>query len=59
MTSPLPPSDSRPVVFSKKPARANTHTLFAYYPDADGARIEIVDRALVADWSGFLETTMA
>jgi catechol 2,3-dioxygenase-like lactoylglutathione lyase family enzyme len=39
--------------------RGDTLTLFAYYTDAAGVRIEIVDRALFPDWPGFLEATMA
>lgn len=31
-----------------------TLTLFAYYLDPNGVRIEIVDRALFPDWPGFL-----
>jgi catechol 2,3-dioxygenase-like lactoylglutathione lyase family enzyme len=31
-------------------------SLFAYYVDADGTRIEIVDRALCPDWPGFLQS---
>jgi hypothetical protein len=31
-------------------------SLFAYYVDAFGARIEIVDRALFPDWAGFLQS---
>ena len=37
----------------------DTLTFFAYYTDAAGVRIEIVDRALFPDWPGFLEATKA
>lgn len=30
---------------------------FAYHIDADGTRIEIVDRTVFGDWTGFLEST--
>jgi Glyoxalase/Bleomycin resistance protein/Dioxygenase superfamily len=33
--------------------------LFAYYSDAFGTRIEIVDRALFPDWPGFLQSQSA
>ncbi len=33
--------------------------LFAYYVDASGTRIEIVDRALFPDWPGFLQSMAA
>ncbi|BBZ45505.1 VOC family protein [Mycobacterium parmense] len=31
-------------------------TMFAYFIDAGGVRIEIVDRALFPDWPGFLDS---
>jgi Glyoxalase/Bleomycin resistance protein/Dioxygenase superfamily len=34
-------------------------SLFAYYIDAFGTRIEIVDRALFPDWPGFLQSQTA
>lgn len=37
----------------------DTLTFFAYYTDAAGVRIEIVDRELFPDWPGFLEATKA
>jgi hypothetical protein len=33
--------------------------MFAYYIDAAGSRIELVDRALFADWPAFLTTMSA
>ena len=36
-----------------------TISTFAYYTDPDGVRIEIVDRALFADWPGFLDSMRA
>jgi catechol 2,3-dioxygenase-like lactoylglutathione lyase family enzyme len=34
-------------------------TMFAYYTDPGGVRIEIVDRALFPDWPGFLKAMAA
>jgi catechol 2,3-dioxygenase-like lactoylglutathione lyase family enzyme len=34
-------------------------SMFAYYTDSAGVRIEIVDRALFPDWPGFLEMMKA
>jgi catechol 2,3-dioxygenase-like lactoylglutathione lyase family enzyme len=34
-------------------------SMFAYYIDPSGVRIEIVDRALFPDWPGFLESLKA
>ena len=34
-------------------------SMFAYYTDPAGVRIEIVDRALFPDWPGFLEMMKA
>ena len=34
-------------------------SMFAYYTDPAGVRIEIVDRALFPDWPGFLESIKA
>lgn len=36
--------------------RGDVLTMFAYYVDPAGVRIEIVDRALFPDWPGFLES---
>lgn len=33
----------------------DTLSMFAYYTDPGGVRIEIVDRALFPDWPGFLK----
>jgi catechol 2,3-dioxygenase-like lactoylglutathione lyase family enzyme len=41
-----------------KPSGARTPQ-FAYYVDASGVRIELVDRALFPDWPGFLEMMKA
>jgi catechol 2,3-dioxygenase-like lactoylglutathione lyase family enzyme len=37
----------------------DTLTMFAYYTDPGGVRIEIVDRALFPDWPGFLKSMAA
>ena len=37
----------------------DTLSMFAYYIDAAGTRIELVDRALFADWPAFLTTMSA
>jgi catechol 2,3-dioxygenase-like lactoylglutathione lyase family enzyme len=37
----------------------DTLSMFAYYIDAAGSRIELVDRALFADWPAFLTTMSA
>jgi catechol 2,3-dioxygenase-like lactoylglutathione lyase family enzyme len=34
-------------------------SMFGYFVDASGVRIELVDRALFPDWPGFLETMKA
>jgi catechol 2,3-dioxygenase-like lactoylglutathione lyase family enzyme len=34
----------------------DTLSMFAYYTDPGGVRIEIVDRALFPDWPGFLKS---
>lgn len=34
-------------------------SMFAYYIDAAGARVELVDRALFGDWPGFLSAMAA
>jgi catechol 2,3-dioxygenase-like lactoylglutathione lyase family enzyme len=36
-----------------------TLSMFAYYTDPSGIRIEIVDRALFPDWPGFLKSMAA
>lgn len=36
-----------------------TLSMFAYYVDPSGVRIEIVDRALFPDWPGFLQSMAA
>lgn len=36
-----------------------TLSMFAYYVDPAGVRIEIVDRALFPDWPGFLQSMAA
>ena len=37
----------------------DTLSMFAYYTDPSGVRIEIVDRALFPDWPGFLRSMAA
>ncbi len=37
----------------------DTLSMFAYYTDPAGVRIEIVDRALFPDWPGFLKSMAA
>ncbi|WP_297697549.1 VOC family protein [Mycobacterium sp.] len=37
----------------------DTLSMFAYYIDTNGVRIEIVDRALFPDWPGFLQAMAA
>jgi catechol 2,3-dioxygenase-like lactoylglutathione lyase family enzyme len=37
----------------------DTLSMFAYYTDPGGVRIEIVDRALFPDWPGFLKSMAA
>jgi catechol 2,3-dioxygenase-like lactoylglutathione lyase family enzyme len=37
----------------------DTLSMFAYYTDPSGVRIEIVDRALFPDWPGFLKSMAA
>jgi catechol 2,3-dioxygenase-like lactoylglutathione lyase family enzyme len=37
----------------------DTLSMFAYYTDPNGVRIEIVDRALFPDWPGFLKSMAA
>jgi hypothetical protein len=41
------------------PSAESDLALFAYYVDAFGTRIEIVDRALFPDWPGFLQSMAA
>lgn len=36
-----------------------TLSMFAYYIDTNGVRVEIVDRALFPDWPGFLQSMAA
>lgn len=38
---------------------ADTVSMFAYYIDAAGSRIELVDRALFTDWPAYLTTMSA
>jgi hypothetical protein len=42
-----------------QPSAESDLALFAYYVDAFGTRIEIVDRALFPDWPGFLQSMAA
>ena len=42
-----------------QPSSKSDLALFAYYIDAFGTRIEIVDRALFPDWPGFLQSMAA
>lgn len=42
-----------------QPSAESDLALFAYYVDAFGTRIEIVDRALFPDWPGFLKSMAA
>jgi hypothetical protein len=42
-----------------QPSSESDLALFAYYIDAFGTRIEIVDRALFPDWPGFLRSMAA
>jgi catechol 2,3-dioxygenase-like lactoylglutathione lyase family enzyme len=42
-----------------QPSAKSDLALFAYFIDAFGTRIEIVDRALFPDWPGFLQSTAA
>ena len=42
-----------------QPSAESDLALFAYYVDAFGTRIEIVDRALFPDWPGFLQSMSA
>jgi hypothetical protein len=42
-----------------QPTAESDLALFAYYVDAFGTRIEIVDRALFPDWPGFLQSMAA
>ena len=42
-----------------QPSAESDLALFAYYVDAFGTRIEIVDRVLFPDWPGFLQSMAA